>query len=102
METYTYILAPHTEQNYAVVLEAIAGFPDLIAGRQIGRATPKNEADILDDDGGLLLAYSNDQWIYVKADTLELEASGLLAFVQDAQTFTVDTQPKSTYWLNVE
>ena len=102
MSQYTYILAPHTANNYAVVLQAIAGFPDLVDKKQIGRATPKSAGDVLDLDGGLLVAESIEQYIYVKADTLELEASGLLAYVQDAQTFTVDTQPKSTFWLNVQ
>ena len=102
METYTYILAPHTVNNYAVVLQAIAGFPDLVDKRQVGRATPKSAGDVLDLDGGLLVAESIEQYIYVKANTIELEASGLLAYVQDAQTFTVDTQPKSTFWLNVQ
>ena len=99
---YTYILAPNTPHNFAVVQQAIAGFPDLVGNRQIGRATPKSEADVLDLDGDLLVAESNEQYIYVKADTLELEASGLLAFVQDYQLFTVETQPKSEFWLNVQ
>ena len=98
----TYILAPHTAHNYAVVLQAIAGFPDLVTGRQISRATPKSLGDILGTDGSLLLAESNDQYIYVKADTAELEASGLLAYVQDYQLFNIDNQPFSTFWLNVQ
>jgi hypothetical protein len=102
MEQYTYILAPHTAHNFAVVQQAIAGFPDLVDNRQIGRATPKSESDVLDFDGGLLVAQSNEQYIYVKADTLELDASGLLDYVQDYQLFTVDTQPKETFWLNVQ
>ena len=100
--TYTYILAPHNAHNFAVVQQAIAGFPDLVGNRQMGRATPKSQGDILDSEGGLLLAESNEQYIYVKADTLELEASGLLAYVQEYQLFTIDTQPFSTFWLNVE
>jgi len=99
---YTYILAPHTAHNYAVVLQAVAGFPDLISKRQIGRATPKSTLDVLDDEGGLLVAESNEQYIYVKADTAELDASGLLAYVQDYQLFNIDNQPKSTFWLNVQ
>ena len=102
MDTYTYILAPHTAHNYAVVLQAVASFPDLISNRQVGRATPKSALDVLDDEGGLLVAESNEQYIYVKADTAELEASGLLAYVQDYQLFNIDNQPKSEYWLNVQ
>ena len=102
MSQYTYILAPHTAHNFAVVQQAIAGFPDLVGNRQIGRATPKSAGDVLDLEGGLLVAQSNEQYIYVKADTLELEASGLLAYVQDYILYTVDTQPKSTFWLNVQ
>ena len=99
---YTYILAPHTAHNYAVVLQAVAGFPDLISNRQVGRATPKSALDVLDDESGLLVAESNEQYIYVKADTAELEQSGLLAYVQDYQLFNIDNQPKSTFWLNVQ
>ena len=102
MSQYTYILAPNNQHNYAVVLQAINSFPDLVEGKQVGRATPKSELDIIDIEGNLMLAYSNEQYIYVKADTIELDASGLLDYVQDAQTFTVDTQPKSTFWLNVQ
>lgn len=102
LNTNTYILAPHTAHNYSVVLQAIAGFPDLVTGRQIGRATPKSNDDIVDSDGGLLLAFSNEQYIYVKANTAELEASGLLNYVQDYQLFNIDTQPFSTFWLNVQ
>jgi hypothetical protein len=102
MEQYTYILAPHTARNFAVVQQAIAGFPDLVDKRQLGRATPKSAGDVLDLDGGLLVAQSNEQYIYVKADTLELEESELLAHVQDYQLFTVDTQPILLFWLNVQ
>lgn len=100
--TYTYILAPHTANNFTVIQQAVQGFPDLTDNRQIGRATPKSEGDILDADGGLLIAQSNEQYIYVKADTLELENSGLLQYVQDYQLFNIDTQPKGEYWLNVQ
>ena len=102
MSQYTYILAPHTQHNYAVVLQAINSFPDLVTDRQIGRATPKSELDIIDSEGNLMLAYSNEQFIYVKADTVELDESGLLDYVQDYTLYTVDTQPKSDYWLNVQ
>ena len=102
MNKYTYILAPNNAHNYAVVLQAINSFPDLVEERQIGRATPKTLNDIVDNDGSLLVAESLEQYIYVKADTIELDASGLLDYVQDAQTFTIDSQPKSEYWLNVQ
>ena len=102
METFTYILAPHTTHNYAVVLQAIAGFPDLVDKKQIGRATPKSPTDIVDSEGDLMLATSIEQYIYVKADTAELESSGLLDFVQDYQLFTYLTQPTLLFWLNVQ
>lgn len=101
MEVNTYILAPHTAQNFAVVQQAIQGFPDLIAGRQIGGAYQKNIADVLDADGGLLLPANITPYIYVKANTVELYASGLLEHVQDYTLYTIDTQPFSIYWLNV-
>ena len=102
MEEYTYILAPHTLQNFAVLQQAVLAFPDLISNSQIGNSYPKHENDLVDSEGALKIPASADIYIYVKANTAELEASGLLAYVQDAQTFTVDTQPKSTFWLNVQ
>ena len=99
---YTYILAPHTAHNFAVLQQAVAEFPDLLGSNQIGSAYPKNINDMVDVDGVLKVPVSADIYIYVKADTAELEASGLLAYVQDYQLFNIDNQPKSTFWLNVQ
>ena len=102
MDTYTYILAPHTAHNYAVLQQAVNEFPNLLGNNQIGSAYLKNINDMVDIDGVLKVPVSSDIYIYVKADTDELNESGLLAFVQDAQTFNIDNQPKSTFWLNVQ
>ena len=99
---YVYILAPHTNNNFAVFHHACTLFPDLINERQVGRATPKSENDVLDTDGALLVAQSIEQYIYVKANTQELEQSGLLSHVTDYQLFTIDTQPNNDFWLNVQ
>ena len=99
---YVYILAPHTINNFAVFHHACTLFPDLINERQVGRSTPKSASDVIDSYGGLLVAQSIEQYIYVKADAQELEASGLLSHVTDYQLFTIDTQPNNIFWLNVQ
>ena len=102
MSVNTYILAPHTVNNFAVFYHACNEFPDLIKNRQVGRATPKSEGDVVDTDGALLVAQSIEQYSYVKANTQELEQSGLLSHVTDYQLFTIDTQPNNDFWLNVQ
>jgi hypothetical protein len=102
MEKYTYILAPHTAHNFAVLQQAVIAFPDLLGNSQIGNAYPKSAGDLVDSEGALKIPSSADIYIYVKADTLELEASGLLAHVQEYQLFNVNTQPKEIFWLNVQ
>ena len=97
---YTYILAPHSLHNFTVLQQAIIDFPDLVSNQQIGKAFKKDSADIVSDDGILLMNADVQQYIYVKANSAELNPA-ILAEIQDYSLYNIDTQPFAEYWLNV-
>ena len=98
MSQYTYILAPHTANNYNVLMQAVGAYPDLTQERRVKFVFKKSEGDLVDDEGGLLVPFDASQYIYMKATTSELDFE-LLEGVTDYSTYTVDTQPFNEYWL---
>lgn len=99
-DLYTYILAPWTTPNWAILKQAVEQFPDLIDNRQIGGAWRRSPNDMV-SDGELLVNGDDIRYIYVKANTEELMQSGLLAHISDYTLYTKETQPFEEYWLNV-
>lgn len=96
--TYTYILAPHTSINYGVLQQAVASFPDLVQENRVKIVFKKSVADLINDDGGLLVPADSEQFIYMKATTAELD-SELLGQVTGYSTYKIDTQPFNEFWL---
>jgi len=101
METFIYILAPHTISNYAIFKSATITYPDLIENRQIGKAYEKNMLlDTIDSEGALMMPDNEKLYIFVKARVSEFDPA-IIADVTDVTTYTVDNLPTNEYWLNV-
>lgn len=98
--TYTYILALKTDENAALLEEAIQLFPDLETNRQVGEARKKGDNDVIIEDSVVEFS-DNTPFFYVKANTDELMKSGLLSHISDYTLYTKETQPFKEYWLNV-
>lgn len=94
---FIYILAPQTAGNYAALQEACTQFPDLTQERRVKQVHKKDAADILDDEGALLVP-AGTSYLYLKATASEFDPI-MLDGVTDAETFNIDNQPFDTYWL---
>lgn len=97
----TYILAPHSANNFAVLQQALAQYPEILQEKRVKDVYRRNEADIVAEDGGLLVPYESAQYIYlcatVPADSPEL--APFLAQIEGYTLYTIDTQPFDKYWL---
>lgn len=98
MSEFTYILAPNTANNYAVLQLAVHRYADLVQERRIKSVYMKSDADIIDADGSLLAPANPTGFIYVKATTAEIDAA-LIEQVEGARVYTAETQPFSQYWI---
>lgn len=96
-EQYTYIIAPHTAHNYAVLAQAVSMFPELSAEQRAKPIWRKDAADLLDSDGGLLVP-AGAQYILLKATTVDIDYT-LLNEVEGYELYTVGSLPFGTYWL---
>ena len=97
----TYILAPNTQGNFAVLQTALADYPLIVAEKRVKYVFAKSEGDILDDEGVLLVAENPETFIYLCAttDISDPILQAFLAMITGATTYTIDTQPFSLYWL---
>jgi hypothetical protein len=96
----TYILSPHTANNFAVLQSALADFPAIAQERRVKYVYARNANDVV-VDGLLLVPATVAQYIYLCATVLA-DDPALLQFLValDAyELYTIDTQPFSTYWL---
>lgn len=98
MITYSYILAPHTANNFAILQEAVNRYADLQQEARIKTVYAKNIGDVVGADGQLLSPANSTIYIYMKATTGELDYE-LLSGVTDYTVYTIDTQPFAEYWL---
>lgn len=97
-DIYSYILAPYTTNNFAILQEAVAKYGDLTEESRIKTVYAKSEGDIIGEEGNLLTPADDSAFIYMKATTGELDFE-LLEGVTDYQIFTANTQPFNDYWL---
>jgi len=100
MSTDTYILAPNTAQNFAVLQAALIDFPAIAEERRVKYVYAKNIADVV-ADGLLLVPATTEQFIYLCA-TVPPDSPELAQFLQaldSYELFTIETQPFQTYWL---
>ena len=98
MESYTYILAPNTANNFAVLQIALQEFPVIVENKQLKIAYKKSSLDVVSEDDSLLVPAVADTFIYMKAKTADI-SEALLSQVQGYQLFNIDTQPFTDFWL---
>jgi len=95
---YTYILAPNTLHNYAVLQIALQEFPVIVENKQLKTAYKKSPQDVVSEDGALLVPAIAETYIYMKAKTADI-SEALLSQVQDYTLYDVYSQPFDTYWI---
>jgi hypothetical protein len=100
----TYILSPHTSNNFAVLQSALADFPLIAEEQRVKYVYARNDGDVVarsEMGATLLVPAATVQFIYLCA-TVPADDPALLQFLNalDAyELYTIDTQPFSTYWL---
>jgi len=100
MNQDTYILAPHSANNFAVLQSALIDFPAIAEERRVKYVYERNVYDVV-EDGQLLVPATTAQYIYLCA-TVPPDSPELVLFLQaldSYELFTIDTQPFAIYWL---
>ena len=100
MNQDTYILSPHTANNFAVLQSALSDFPAIAEERRVKYVYEKSIYDVV-EDGQLLVPATTAQYIYLCA-TVPADDPDLMQFLAALDSYSlynIDTQPFSTYWL---